>query len=281
MRPRKARMVHVRLLAVVLASIVGLASATPTFAQDRQDAEARALFQAGQVAFEDGRFDSALEYFQRAYDLSHRAALLYNIGTAADRLRQDRVALDAFEHYLEAEPNSANRAEVSSRVQVLRRALATSETSTATTTAATTTTTPAASVGLATSGEAATTASSSASGASASPSSMQVPPSEDTGPGIAPWILFGSGLAVTVAGAVLVGVAASNVASVEGAAQGSRWSSVSGSYDQSEPLSIAGFVCLGVGVAGAAGGLGWALAGGGSRTEVAILPGSVSVRGSF
>src|SRR5690606_23764287 len=82
------------------------------------DEEARALYQAGRIAFDQGRFESALDYFQRSYELSGRPALLFNIGSAADRLRKDEVALDAFERYLEAVPDSPDRASVESRIEV-------------------------------------------------------------------------------------------------------------------------------------------------------------------
>lgn len=87
------------------------------------DEEARALYQAGRIAFDQGRFDSALDYFQRSYELSGRPALLFNIGSAADRLRKDEIALDAFERYLEAVPDSPDRASVESRIEVLRAAI--------------------------------------------------------------------------------------------------------------------------------------------------------------
>ncbi|MCX7807199.1 MAG: tetratricopeptide repeat protein, partial [Deltaproteobacteria bacterium] len=78
-------------------------------ADEAKDQEARALFQAGQVAFEDGRFEDALQYFRRSYELSGRPALLYNIGLAADRLRRDEEALSAFERYLAEVPDARNR----------------------------------------------------------------------------------------------------------------------------------------------------------------------------
>jgi tetratricopeptide (TPR) repeat protein len=84
------------------------------------DEEGRALFTAGRVAFDDGRFEDALGYFQRAYDLSHRPQLLYNIGAASDRLRRSQQAIDAFERYLAEVPDAGNRREVEARVRLLR-----------------------------------------------------------------------------------------------------------------------------------------------------------------
>lgn len=89
-----------------------------------RDREARALYEAAVVAFDEGRFQDALRLFRRAYELSERAELLFNVGTAADRLRYNEEALEAFEAYLAARPNADNRANVEARVVVLRQAIA-------------------------------------------------------------------------------------------------------------------------------------------------------------
>ena len=113
------------LLAVWMAG--GTASAQD--AEPSRDAEARSVFEAGTLAFEDARYADALGYFQRAYELSQRAVLLYNIGVAADRLRRDAVALEAFERFLESVPDHPRRRDVLARVEVLREAVAQGESS--------------------------------------------------------------------------------------------------------------------------------------------------------
>lgn len=94
---------------------------------DDRDAEARALFEAGVVAFEAARYADALDYYQRAYELSGRPELLYNIGTAADRLRRDRLALESFEGFLRAVPDHPRRREIEVRMAAIREALAAAE----------------------------------------------------------------------------------------------------------------------------------------------------------
>lgn len=84
------------------------------------DAEARGLFEAGRAAFADGRFEDALRYFEQSHALSHRPELLYNIGSAADRLQREEQALHAFEEYVERLPDAPNRREVEGRIRVLR-----------------------------------------------------------------------------------------------------------------------------------------------------------------
>jgi tetratricopeptide (TPR) repeat protein len=92
------------------------------FREDARELEARTLFEAGRLAFEDGRFEDALASFERAHRLSNRSLLLFNIGACLDRLQRHAEAIDAFERYLEAQPEAANRAEVEARVGQMRAA---------------------------------------------------------------------------------------------------------------------------------------------------------------
>jgi tetratricopeptide (TPR) repeat protein len=108
-------------LAVLLAFLQAFVGAA--YAQGGgKDDEARVLFQAAQMAFTDGRYEDALEYFQKSYELSGRAALLFNIGTTADRLRMEERALAAFQQYLVDLPEADNRREVESRIRIIERA---------------------------------------------------------------------------------------------------------------------------------------------------------------
>jgi tetratricopeptide (TPR) repeat protein len=92
--------------------------------QQHQDEEARALFEAGKVAYTDGRYDDAIGYFERSYRLSQRAGLQYNLGLAYDRLRRDSEALTAFEAYLANSPDPEREQEVQNRVRALKASLA-------------------------------------------------------------------------------------------------------------------------------------------------------------
>jgi len=116
---------------VALVALASLTSAMPVVAQDHGtteslDVEARALFTAGSTAFEDTRYGDALVHFQRAYELSQRSVLLYNVGVSADRVRRDAVALAAFERFLREVPVHPRRREVEARVVVLRASVAAS-----------------------------------------------------------------------------------------------------------------------------------------------------------
>lgn len=95
------------------------------FAQSSSgDEVARNLFNAGKVAYDAGEYQDALQFFEQAYQRSHRSALLYNIGQAADRMRLDERAITAFRQYLEETPNASNRPEVENRIRALERSLA-------------------------------------------------------------------------------------------------------------------------------------------------------------
>jgi len=93
-------------------------------ASDANDAIAKGLFQAGAAAFDAGQFEEALRHFQAAYARSPRPKLLFNIGQAADRLRQDEVALDAFRRYLAEVSDAEGREQIEARVRVLEQAVA-------------------------------------------------------------------------------------------------------------------------------------------------------------
>ena len=105
------------------------ASARPVEAQREgrptatADDEARALYDAGVMAYSNGRFADALGRFDEAYRLSHRPALLFNIASCEDRLRRDRDALDDYRRYLEAVPDAGNRPFVEERIRFLESAV--------------------------------------------------------------------------------------------------------------------------------------------------------------
>lgn len=256
-----------RALGVALAGAFLLALAMPAVtAAQGSDAEARAVFNAGEVAYSEGRYDAALEYFNRAYELSHRALLLYNIGSAAEHLRRDAEALAAFERYLAETPEDApNRVAVAARIEFLRRAASTSATPTETDGSETgdTTSDAAADTETDTGDDASAAAPPADEGAAASPPA-------DGGPGVAPWIVLGIGGAVAIAGAVLVGVGFGDAATVSGAADGTMWSTVSGAYDRAPMLEGVGFALLGVGVAAAVAGVIWGVAGSGGQSQASV-----------
>lgn len=249
---------------------VALLAASPALAQDAREQEARALFEAAQVAYGDGRFADAEGYFRRSYELSGRHVLLYNVGLSAEQARHDQAALEAYEQFIELVPDSAHVPRARNRIAALREILSRAG-------ADETAEDPS------DSSESASTADASADPATSDDGARNEPAS--SGGSAAPWIVVGTGAAAAIAGAILVGVAAADVSTVENAERGTAWADVSEAYGRSEALSIAGFVLLGVGVAAAGAGVGWALAeGGGSgeaTAELRVGPGSLTLQGTF
>lgn len=107
------------------APFVGTACAQDAAADELspQEREARESFETGRVAFEAGRFQEALEAFEHAFELSDRAALLYNIGASHDRLSHEEEALTAYRTFLEREPDTERRAAVEARIEALQAEL--------------------------------------------------------------------------------------------------------------------------------------------------------------
>ncbi|MET0340193.1 MAG: outer membrane protein assembly factor BamD [Polyangiales bacterium] len=108
----------------LLAVSVGV-SASRARAQQHADAaereaSARSAFEAGRDAYDRGAFGEALTYFERAHALSPKPELLYDIGHAADSDGQTTRAIAAYSAYLEAYPDSDNRAYVRARLEKVR-----------------------------------------------------------------------------------------------------------------------------------------------------------------
>jgi tetratricopeptide (TPR) repeat protein len=213
----------VRLLAFALL----FATATTAAAQGSLEAEARANFEAGRIAFVDGRFADALPYFERAHELTGRPELLYNIGVCRDRIGHDVEALEAFEAYLAAIPDAANRSEVEQRIETARLRVARM-----------------------------------AAGAGEPSEDRADPDADEVAPRSADptgWIVVGAGAAAAAAGAALVGVGASDRAGIEASMGTLSWSDASARASSADGLAIGGAIGLGVGVGLAALGLGLAL----------------------
>lgn len=280
-----SRVMLVALLALGCSGMSMGASVASAQSDASSDADARRYFEEARTAYDAGDFEGAVRGFRRAYVLSPRYALLYNIGQAELRAGHDALALESLEGFLRQAPDTdPRRSEVEERVRVLRsmgvRPASESEAQAAQQTAgegveatppATTTTTT-------------TTEASDANDGSGG---------GDSGPGIVPWIIVGVGGALLVTGAVLMGVGASDAGRVTSAPVGSRWTDLEGVASGAQTMWGVGIALLGVGVAAAAGGLVWALVGGGSSessasaepsgatAQLRLAPGALFFEGEF
>jgi tetratricopeptide (TPR) repeat protein len=248
-----ARSSRLSILLGVMALLVvsSTASAQSAGPPSTADEEAHLRFEAGRVAYQRGGFEDALTDFQRAYELSHRYELLYNLGSTYDHLRRDAEAIDAFSRFLAEAPESdPNRLEVERRIAVMREAQPRAVTDVA-------------------------------------PAPVQTPAPEPapptSSPDPAPWIVVGVGAAALVAGAIVLAVGVSDQSTVESATSPTRWTDLMDAYGRAPVLQGVGIAALVVGAIGVGAGLGWALTSGGSSetARLRIGPTSLSLEGSF
>ncbi len=103
-------------------ALCGALSASVAAAQpavNPADQVAREHFMRGRDAFSGGDFAVAAREFDQAYQLSRRPQLLYNIGTAYERLHNWNEANVAFRRYLDEVPGAPDRAEVEARLRMI------------------------------------------------------------------------------------------------------------------------------------------------------------------
>jgi tetratricopeptide (TPR) repeat protein len=253
----------------LLIVVVSLSCLVSTFHADAQDAashdvkieEAKKAFAAGTSAYTEGDFGAALGQFRRAYELTGSPDLLYNIATVSDRMRLDEDALEAYEGYLEARPDSADREHVASRIDVLRAAIDARRRAEI---------------------DAEIEARQAAIEAAARVKAER-PLTQYVGPGPGPWITVGTGSAAVVAGAVLFGLGQRDQRTVENATPGSSYSTVQDMAERGPKRTKAGIALLSVGGAAVVGGIIWQLTGGHEEAmpEVSIGPTGISVKGRF
>lgn len=108
-----------RALVVLGWVMVVLGGAPAALAQD-----ASALRDRGTAALREGRFADALSIFREAAQAGTDPSAWLAVGDAADRLRDDAAALEAYERYLAARPEASDRVEIVARIDVLRAVLA-------------------------------------------------------------------------------------------------------------------------------------------------------------
>lgn len=97
-------------------------------AQDETEATsrnelARDAYEEGSAHFEAERYQEALDAFRRSYDYDRLPALLFNMGSALDRLGRPEQAIARYEAYLVAMEEDANAPYVRSRIRLLQAEL--------------------------------------------------------------------------------------------------------------------------------------------------------------
>jgi tetratricopeptide (TPR) repeat protein len=119
MGTRLLRATRLALFLAVLSSVRPAAAQVPLGISAADD-EARREHEAGRDAYDRGQFSQAIEHFGRAYQLSGRPQMLFNVARAADLDGQYARAIEAYEGYLDRLPDAQNREFVQARLQKLR-----------------------------------------------------------------------------------------------------------------------------------------------------------------
>lgn len=96
-----------RCVAVSLAlgcAAVGVSGSAQAQASEKAaaDRRARELYEQGDTAYAEGRYEEAYKAFKEAYDLSGRSQLLYNVSNSLERLGRYEEAAAALEKYLKS-----------------------------------------------------------------------------------------------------------------------------------------------------------------------------------
>ena len=127
-----------RLLRVVVSLLLGVPGfallATQTASAQEQTAapaatdpalqEAKAAFEEAQMLYTKEQFEDAAVKFMVAFDKKPFSSFLFNAAVANEKALQYQKAVDAFQKYLEIEPQAKDAADVRARIESLRSVLA-------------------------------------------------------------------------------------------------------------------------------------------------------------
>jgi tetratricopeptide (TPR) repeat protein len=95
--------------AAVFAAAVGAVAVSRHASAQCAEEAARKVFEAGKQYYDTGYYEDAIKSFRRANDMCPKAALLKNIGATEERLGNIAAAIEAYEQYLKAAPDAADR----------------------------------------------------------------------------------------------------------------------------------------------------------------------------
>lgn len=104
-----------RTLAIVFLCIMSLSSVVSA----QRVTPAQRHYDTGDTHFAQGRFAEAATEFQAAYDISHNAALLYNIARSHERAGNVDAAIETYQRFLEAGAPGTGRTEIEDAIRSL------------------------------------------------------------------------------------------------------------------------------------------------------------------
>src|SRR5258708_4232809 len=106
-----ARIVFFVLLAVVAGPAARAAELTP-----QQKLEMKQLYERATRAYDVGKYNEAIEEYQKAYEIGGDPPMLYNIAQAYRLNDQPNEALRFYRRYLQRAPNARNREDVDRKI---------------------------------------------------------------------------------------------------------------------------------------------------------------------
>lgn len=108
--------------AIVLA--VALRAPPPAAAQDAPaQVEAKQHYERATRLYDVGKYSEAIDEYEKAYELSGQAALLYNIAQAYRLADQPEQAVRAYKNYLRKDPKTKVRESVEQRIVELEKVI--------------------------------------------------------------------------------------------------------------------------------------------------------------
>lgn len=118
MKRKKTDMNSMKRVTSSILSLLLLAVAFPASAQN--DTEARVHFDSGALYYEEARYAEAVEEFRRAFELSERVGLLFNMSQCYERMGDLDNAVVYLERYIAGSEESPARAVQERRLTNLR-----------------------------------------------------------------------------------------------------------------------------------------------------------------
>jgi len=108
-----------RWLALLLVGLVLAVSPRVAHAEDPAMRAAKRHFERGEKLFALGKFDEALDEYQKAYDAKPIPDLLFNIGQCYRNLDDYDKAIFSFKKYLKETPDAPNKEAVDKLIEEL------------------------------------------------------------------------------------------------------------------------------------------------------------------
>lgn len=96
---------------------------SPARADQNADNAAKWFYAEGVKHYDAGEYEQALDPFKKAYDLSRRPAILFNLARTETHLGHHEAALGWLRRYLEAAPGAADELAVRAEIAASERAL--------------------------------------------------------------------------------------------------------------------------------------------------------------